>query len=108
MREQGYGDIVNVGSGADRHPSPQWPSYVASKYGVRGFTESALRDLRDDGIRVTQISPGAVATPIQPEEDLESMQRLEPGNVADAIRYAVSRPDHVCVNDLMLITSGRG
>lgn len=108
MREQGYGDIVNVGSGTDRHPSPQWPSYVASKYGVRGFTESALRDLRDDEIRVTQISPGAVATPIQPEEDLESMQRLEPGNVADAIRYAVSRPDHVCVNDLMLITSGRG
>lgn len=108
MKEAGSGDIVNIGSGSGRHPFPQWPSYVASKYGVRGFTESALRDLREDGIRVTHIVPGEVATPIQPEEDLESGQMLEPEDVADAIVYAVSRPDHVCVNDLMIIPSGRG
>lgn len=107
MREAGSGDIVNVGSGSGRHPSPQWPSYVASKYGVRGFTGSALRDLREDGIRVTHIVPGEVATPIQPEEDVESMQMLEPEDVADAIVYAVSRPDHVLVNDLMIVPSGR-
>lgn len=107
MRDSGHGDIINIGSGSGRHPFPQWPSYVASKYGVRGFTESALRDLREDGIRVTHILPGEVETPAQPEEDIESMQMLDPEDVAQAIRFAVSRPDHVCVNDLMIIPSGR-
>lgn len=107
MLAQGSGDIVNIGSGSGRHPFPQWPSYVASKYGVRGFTESALRDLRNEGIRVTHISPGEVETAMQPEEDVESMQMLDPEDVADAIVYAVSRPDHVCINDLMIIPSGR-
>lgn len=107
MVEQGTGDIVNIGSGSGRLPFPDWPSYVASKYGVRGFTESALRDLRDDGIRVTHILPGEVETPMQPEEDIEAMQMLNPKDVADAIVYAVSRPDHVCINDLMIAPSGR-
>lgn len=107
MREAGHGDIVNIGSGSGRHPFPQWPSYVASKYGVRGFTESALRDLREAGIRVTHILPGEVETPIQPDEDIETGQMLDPEDVAEAILFAVSRPDHVCVNDLMIIPSGR-
>lgn len=57
---------------------------------------------------MTHLIPGAVETPIQPDEDVESMQMLEPEDVADAILYAVSRPDHVCINDLMIIPSGRG
>lgn len=108
MREQGAGDIVNVSSLSDRYPSPEFPAYVASKYGVRGFTGSALRDLRDDGIRVTLIEPGEVATPMQPEEEIESTPMLDPVDVADAILYAVSRPDHVCINDVQIIPSGRG
>lgn len=107
MQEEGEGDIVNIGSGSGRYPFPQWPSYVASKYGVRGFTESAFRDLRDEGIRVTHILPGEVETPMQPEEDIQSMQMLEPEDVAEAILFAVSRPDHVCVNELMIVPSGR-
>lgn len=56
---------------------------------------------------MTHIIPGAVETPIQPEEDVASRQMLEPEDVADAILYAVSRPEHVCVNELMVIPSGR-
>lgn len=107
MEEAGSGDIVNIGSGSGRLPFPEWPSYVASKVGVRGFTESARRDLREAGIRVTHVLPGEVETPAQPDEDVASMQMLDPEDVADAIVYAVSRPDHVCVNDLMIAPSGR-
>lgn len=107
MEEAGAGDIVNIGSGAGRYPFPEWPSYVASKYGVRGFTGSALRNLREAGIRVTHIEPGEVATPIQPEEDIESRQMLAPEDVADAIVYAVSRPATVCISDLTIVPSGR-
>lgn len=107
MVEAGAGDIINIGSGGGRHPSPRWPSYVASKYGVRGFTEATFRDLRAAGIRVTHIVPGAVETPIQPEADIESTSMLDPEDVAEAILFALSRPDHVCVNDLMIVPSGR-
>ncbi len=107
MQEQGKGDIVNIGSGSGRTTAHPWLGYVASKWGVRGFTEASLRDLRDDGIRVTHLIPGAVETPLQPEEDIESTQMLNPEDVADAILYAVSRPDHISINELMLIPSGR-
>lgn len=107
MQEAGSGAIVNIGSGAGRYPFPEWPSYVASKYGVRGFTGSALRDLREEGIQVTHISPGEVATPMQPDEDIASRSMLAPEDVADAILYAVSRPAHVCISDLTIIPSGQ-
>lgn len=108
MQQEGTGDIVNVGSGSGRITTQPWVSYVASKWGVRGFTESSMSDLREEGIRVTHLIPGAVETPIQAEEEIESTQMLDPEDVADAILYAVSRPDHVCINDLMIIPSGRG
>lgn len=108
MEKAGSGDIVNIGSGSGRSTSQPWLGYVASKWGVRGFTESSRRDLREAGIRVTHLVPGAVKTPIQPAESIESMHGLEPADVADAILYAVSRPEHVCVNELMIVPSGRG
>lgn len=66
-----------------------------------------MRTLREEGIRVTHLLPGRVETPAQPEEDIEEYPMLDPDDVADAILYAVSRPAHVCVNDLMIIPSGR-
>ena len=107
MEDEGQGDIVNIGSGSGKSTTQPWLGYLASKWGVRGFTESSMRDLREEGIRVTHVIPGEVATAAQPEEDIQSMQMLKPADVADAILYAVSRPDHVCVNELMIIPSGR-
>lgn len=103
MQEQGNGHIVNVSSLAGRYAAGQVPGYVTSKFGVTGFTESARRDLRRHGIRVTLIEPGEVATPIQPEEDLENIPMLDPEDVADAIVYAVTRPAHVCINDIQIV-----
>ena len=103
MLQQGVGHIVNVSSLAGRYPAGQIPGYVTSKFGVNGFTESARRDLRRHGIRVTLIEPGEVATPIQPQEDLDNTQMLDPEDVADAIVYAVTRPAHVCINDIQIV-----
>ena len=103
MHEQGSGHIVNVSSLAGRYAAGQIPGYATSKFGVNGFTESARRDLRRHGIRVTLIEPGEVATPIQPEEDLARMKMLNPEDVADAILYAVTRPPHVCISDIQLV-----
>ena len=105
MRDGG-GDIINISSGADRGFAPEYPAYVASKWGVRGFTGSALLALRDAGIRVTLLSPGEVATPMQPEEDVRSMRMLDPDDVADAVIFAVTRPRHVVVPEIRINPSG--
>lgn len=57
MLQQRAGHIVNVSSLAGRYPAGPVPGYVTSKFGVNGFTESARRDLRQHGIRVTLVEP---------------------------------------------------
>ena len=54
---------------------------------------------------MTLIEPGAVSTPMQSDEDLKSGRFLSPEDVADAIIYAVSRPQHVCISDIQLLTA---
>jgi hypothetical protein len=103
MLKQGSGHIVNVSSLSGRYPGPGWPGYTASKFGVNGFTESILYDLRKNGIRVTLIEPGEVDTPMQSDEERESGRFLNPEDVADAIIYAISRPDHVIISDIQLL-----
>lgn len=101
MRDGG-GDIINISSGADRGFAGEYPAYVASKWGVRGFTGSALLALREAGIRVTLVSPGEVATPMQPEEAVRSVRMLDPDDVAEAVIFAVTRPRHVSISEIRI------
>lgn len=101
MRDGG-GDIINISSGADRGFAAEYPAYVAGKWGVRGFTGSAALALRDAGIRVTLLSPGEVATPMQPEADVRSMRMLDPDDVAEAVIFAVTRPRHVSISEIRI------
>lgn len=101
MRDGG-GDIINISSGADRGFAGEYPAYVASKWGVRGFTGSSVLALRETGIRVTLLSPGEVATPMQPEEEVRSMRMLDPEDVAEAVIFAITRPRHVSVSEIRI------
>lgn len=103
MQDRGSGHVVNVSSMNARYPDPDWPGYTASKFGVNGFSEAILQDVRTDGIRVTVIEPGDVDTAMQTEETRAARRMLDPEDVADAVVFAVSRPDHVCVNDIQLL-----
>lgn len=98
----GGGDIINISSGADRGFAGDYPAYVASKWGVRGFTGSAVLALREAGIRVTLLSPGEVATPMQPEEHVRSMRMLDPDDVAEAVIFAITRPRHVSISEIRI------
>lgn len=98
----GGGDIINLSSGADRGFAGEYPAYVASKWGVRGFTGSAALALREAGIRVTLFSPGEVATPMQPEENVRSMRMLDLDDVAEVVIFAVTRPRHVSISEIRI------
>ena len=62
MRKRGGGYIFNISSLAGVKAFPGGSAYNASKFGLNGFSEAIMQDLRHDGIRVSYIMPGSVDT----------------------------------------------
>ncbi|MFP3948652.1 MAG: SDR family oxidoreductase [Longimicrobiales bacterium] len=109
MLVRGSGLIVSVGSVAGRKAFPGNAAYSASKYGLRGFHEVLLEEIRGTGVRATLLEPAAVDTgiwdPLAPDEreDLPSReQMLRPEDVAEAVLFACTRPDGVQIPFLPL------
>ncbi len=113
LKESEAGHVVNLSSVAGRKAYAGSGAYNASKFGVTAFSEALRQETLDDDIRVTSIEPGAVDTELQehiPDEDareeneemLESMTPLEGEDIARAIRYAVTQPAHVDVNEILI------
>jgi clavulanate-9-aldehyde reductase len=112
MVEREAGDVVNVGSVAGRHARAGWSVYNMTKFGVAAFSEALRQEVTGSGVRVTVIEPGVVATELQEHSrdgvregliaGLDGMRPLAADDVAEAIVYALSRPPHVSVNQLML------
>jgi NADP-dependent 3-hydroxy acid dehydrogenase YdfG len=104
MIATGAGHIVNVSSLASRGPAPYGAGYAASKAGLNIFSESVLVDLNRQGVKVTLVETGEVATEMQSDQDIASINMLDAADVADAIMYAVTRPAHVCINDIQMFS----
>jgi NAD(P)-dependent dehydrogenase (short-subunit alcohol dehydrogenase family) len=62
MKKAGGGFVLNIGSLAGKNPFAGGSAYNASKFGLNGFSEAIMMDLRHDNIRVSQIMPGSVQT----------------------------------------------
>jgi 3-oxoacyl-[acyl-carrier protein] reductase len=62
MRKRGGGYIVNVSSLAGRNAFPSATAYNASKFGLNGMSEALMQEIRHDGIKVSYLMPGSVAT----------------------------------------------
>ena len=62
MRRRGGGDIINLSSLAGKNPIVGGAAYNASKFGLNGFSEALMMEVRYDGIRVAYVMPGSVAT----------------------------------------------
>ncbi|MGI9075967.1 MAG: SDR family oxidoreductase, partial [Gemmatimonadaceae bacterium] len=108
MRERGNGHIVTVGSITDRQVFPGNAAYAASKFGVRGMHEVMRAELRGTGVRATLVSPGPTDTPLWDSMEMGSADlppraaMLSAEATADAILYAVTRPETVNVDELRL------
>lgn len=97
------GDIVAVSSLNIRLPGEGkgGSGYTATKFGVNGFCRALRKEVAEDGVRVTIVMPGTVNTEMLDAEDPGSGV-LNPDDVAEAIVFAVSRPDHVSISDLTI------
>jgi clavulanate-9-aldehyde reducatase len=114
IARSGGGDIVNVSSVAGRRADAGAAVYNMTKFGVHAFSEALRQEALHAGIRVTIVAPGLVDTELQGHNLNPMVQRtlervreqigevLEAEDIADAILYAVTRPPHVCLNEVLV------
>ena len=62
MKRRGGGYIINISSLAGANPHPRMAAYNASKFGLNGFSEALMQEVRHDNIKVSYIMPGSVNT----------------------------------------------
>jgi len=96
--------IVNILSIAARTGFPGWSAYCMSKFALNGWAASVREELRNRGIRMINLYPGATNTdiwnPVPGNWPREKM--LSPSEIAEAIHYAVTRPSEVLLEDITL------
>lgn len=85
MRKRGGGFIINISSLAGVNPIPNLSAYNASKFGLLGFGEAFMQEIRYDGIRVSTILPGSVDTEFGGRSPGQDGWRLAPDDVAKVV-----------------------
>jgi 3-hydroxy acid dehydrogenase / malonic semialdehyde reductase len=106
------GHIVNIGSVAGRQAYERGSLYVTSKFAVRGFTYALREDLLGRPIHLTTVDPGLVETNFsrvrfRGDEEAaakvyQGVEPLRPEDIADCVLFAVTRPPHVNVDELVV------
>lgn len=111
------GTIVNIGSIAGKEVYPNGNVYCASKHAVDAITQGMRMDLNPFGIRVIGVHPGLVETEFslvrfkgdaeRSKKVYQGFQPLTPEDIADTIAFAVSRPGHVVLADIVMLPTAQ-
>jgi 3-hydroxy acid dehydrogenase/malonic semialdehyde reductase len=106
------GHIVHIGSVAGRQAYEHGSLYVTSKFAVRGFTYALREDLLGRPIRITTVDPGLVETDFslvrfrgdvdRARAVYERVEAMSPDDIADCVLFALTRPPHVNVDELVV------
>lgn len=112
MLDRGTGHIVNMSSDAGRKGFPGLAVYSGTKFFVEGLSQALRKEVCGSGIRVTCIQPGDVQIKLQEHaHDNEAQKKyagsltskiLDPADIAHAVFFAVTQPDHVSVNEILV------
>ena len=109
MLERRSGLIVNVGSVAGRKAYRGNATYSASKFGLRGYHEVLLEELKGSGVRATLLEPASTDTSIWDALDPDANPRLpnrdqmlRPDDVAEAVLFVATRPENVRIPVLQI------
>lgn len=111
------GHIINIGSIAGKEVYPNGNVYCATKYAVDALSKSMRIDLLPHGIKVTAINPGMVETEfskvrfkgdeVRAKKVYDGIEPLMANDIAEAIWFAVSRPAHVNINDMLIMPTSQ-
>ena len=112
IEASGSGHVVNVGSIAGFETYRGGGGYTASKHALRALTQTLRLELLGKPVRVTDVSPGLVETEFslvrfdgdeaKAKAPYEGIQPLTPEDIADCIAWAVTRPPHVDVDEIVV------
>src|SRR5215207_9143219 len=93
MKQRGGGYIINISSLAGTNAHPNMAAYNASKFGLNGFSEALMQEVRHDGIKVSYIMPGSVNTEFGGDEPSnEKGWQLQPGDIAQVVMDLLEHP----------------
>ena len=94
MKQRGGGYIVNISSLAGANPHANMAAYNASKFGLNGFSEALMQEVRHDKIKVSYIMPGSVNTEFGGDEpSAEKSWQLQPDDIARVVMDLLQYPD---------------
>jgi NADP-dependent 3-hydroxy acid dehydrogenase YdfG len=108
MRQRGAGLIINVNSISGKRANPLGGiGYIAAKFGLRGLALGVAAEEKASGIRVSSIYPGEVNTPIldarpEPVSEQRKQTMLQPDDVARAVLFIATLPEHVAIPELII------
>jgi len=112
LEASGNGHVVIIGSIAGFETYPGGAGYTAAKHAVRAITRALRIELLGKPIRVTEVAPGLVATEFstvrfrgdagKAAEVYKGMTPLTPDDVADCVAWAVTRPRHVDIDEIVI------
>ena len=93
LRRRGGGWIINIGSLAGKNPMAGGTAYNASKFGLVGFSEALLLDVRHDNIRVSCLMPGSVATQFNDHTPSDAdAWKIQPEDIAGVVLSLLEVP----------------
>lgn len=104
MIKKKTGKIVFINSVAGLNPYPYSSAYVASKYGLRGFSSALREEVREHNVKVISIYPGAVATPFwnNTKSDFPKDQMLPSSDVASSVINAILAPGNLVQEEIII------
>lgn len=116
MTERQSGHIINIGSSAGKEVYPKGNVYCASKHAVLAITEGMRIDLNPFGIKVSAVNPGLVETEFsqvrfkggsQADNVYKGYKALQADDIAEIIHFAVTRPAHVNLADILVFPTAQ-
>lgn len=102
MKRRRKGYIINISSLAGKNAVTGGAIYCASKWGLQGFTYCLAEELRGDGIRVSVICPGSVATEFSPHVGKAEAKMLQPDDVAHAVEALLRQSPGSFISEVLL------
>jgi NAD(P)-dependent dehydrogenase (short-subunit alcohol dehydrogenase family) len=106
--EHGKALIANTASMAGKRGQGWLSAYSATKFGVVGLTQGLHKELSNDGIQVTALCPGFVATDMTDwiEDQIPKDQMIQPEDIAEAIRFVLRTSRHCVVPEILFVRPG--
>ena len=113
MKARNDGHIVIMASISGRVTYVGEPMYIASKWAIAGMGGALRKEALDYGVRVTQIEPGLVDTPLihalpEGKHDLEKIEALSPEHIAWAVAFALCQPRVVNMTQIQILPLEQG